>query len=64
MKLKVEWAKTWQGYPAWVCRYGNVVSQSQVSAMRCFRTQMRKLKLLGIDTSNIESTPQIIGKEG
>lgn len=63
MKLKVEWINTKRGYPAWICRYGNIESQSTVSATRCFRTQLRKLRALGISTSHIEPTPKIIKKK-
>ncbi len=64
MKLKVEWQQTSRGYPAWVCRYGNIESQSVVSATRCFKTQLRKLRSLGINTSHIEPCPTIIKTEG
>ena len=64
MQLKVIWAKSRNGYPAWICRYGNVVTQSTVSAMRCFKTQLKKLKSLGIDTSRFDPIPKIVEKEG
>lgn len=60
MQLKVILAKSRNGYPAWICRYGNVVSQSTVSAMRCFKTQLKKLKSLGIDISRFDPVPKII----
>ncbi len=63
MQLKVQWVKTQRGYPAWVCRYGNIISQSTISAMRCFKTQMKKLESLGISTSHIEPVPKIIKTE-
>lgn len=63
MKLKVEWVKTKRGYPAWICRYGNIESQSTISATRCFRTQLRKLRSLGISTSHIEPTPKIVKRK-
>lgn len=64
MRLKVEWKKTWQGYHAWECHYGNVVSQSTVSATKCLKMLLRRLKSLGVDTSHIEPIPEIIEKEG
>lgn len=63
MKLKVEWVKTRRSYPAWICRYGNIESQSTISATRCFKTQLRKLRSLGISTSRIEPTPKIVKRK-
>lgn len=63
MQLKVEWAKTWYGYSAWVCRYGNIVTQSSISPERCFKSHIKKLKSMGIDTSGISPIPVIIKKE-
>lgn len=63
MQLKVEWTKTRYGYSAWICRYGNVITQSQISPERCFKMQIKKLISMGTDMSKISSVPMIIKKE-
>lgn len=60
IQLKVEWEKTNYGYSAWVCRYGNVVTQSTISPERCFETHLKKLKSIGIDTDKISPVPKVI----
>lgn len=50
--IKVEWEKTFRGYNAWVCRYGNIVTQSEISAQNCIEKHLKKLQDIGIDTSN------------
>lgn len=63
MKVKVKWARTMHGYSAWMCRYGNIEAQSTISATKCFKNLLNKLKSSGINTSNIEPIPKIIRKE-
>lgn len=50
--IKVEWGKTCRGYDAWVCRYGNIITQSEISAKNCIEKHLKKLQDIGIDTSN------------
>ena len=63
MKIKVKWVRTMHGYSAWTCRYGNIEAQSTISATKCFKNLLSKLKSSGINTSNIEPTPKIIRRK-
>lgn len=61
--LEVRYEKTKYGYLAWVCKYGNIISQSTLSPERCFWIQMKKLKAKGVDISTISPEPIIINEE-
>lgn len=63
IQLSVVWQHTNRGYPAWVCRYGNIASESQKSPEKCFKALLKKLEAMGIDTSKISPIPKVIRKE-
>lgn len=63
MKLKVKWAKSLNGYPAWICQYGSFKTESTVSPTKCFKSHLKKLKAMGVDISRIDPIPKIIRNE-
>lgn len=60
MQLKIKWEKTRRGYYAWQCLYGNIITQSSISAEKCFQNTLAKLKSKGIDIHKFDPTPKII----
>lgn len=52
--MKVEWKKTRYGYEAWECRWGNIVTQSQISPEKCLENHLVKLKSNGYDVEKIK----------
>ena len=61
MQLKVRWSKMpFRTYSCWVCRYGNIVTESQISPERCFNAHLKKLQKLGVDISKFAPTPVVI----
>ena len=62
MQLKVIWAKSLNGYPAWICQYSSFKTESTVSPMKCFKSHLKKLEAMGVDISKIDPVPKIIGR--
>lgn len=63
MRLKIYWRKDCYGKYAWICRYGNITTESTLHPQRCYILHMKKLYNKGIDISKIESNFDIIDPE-
>lgn len=59
MLMKVEWEKTQYGYEAWVCRYGNIVTQSTISPEKCLKNHLVKLKSNGYNVEKIKERMEV-----
>lgn len=47
----------------WVCRYGNIITMSKISAEACDSKHIRKLAAMCLDVSKIEKNISIINQQ-
>ena len=61
--MKPKYIKTRERGWCWVCKYGNIITTSTVSAEACYRNHIRKLSSLFFDIDKIESNIEIINHQ-
>lgn len=61
--MKPKYIKTRERGWCWVCKYGNIITTSTISAEACYRKHIRKLAAMCLDINKIEENIAIINRQ-